>query len=93
MTNILPAGKIAYQENYNGLSINGFIYTNDNISQSAPIIADICFDRLGQKNFEEYTQSLSDTGFSPITTILPTVRDWQVGEGFAEAYLSTHALL
>lgn len=54
------------------------------------IIADVCFDARGQEAFENYMHSLTDTGFSQISVLLPTVRDWQVGEGFAEAYLTAH---
>ncbi len=62
---MLPAGKIVYQENYNGLCINGFTYTDEDLLQSAKIVADICFDRAGQESFENDMRSLNDTGFSP----------------------------
>ena len=90
MSEILPAGEPIYQEIHNGMCIHGIAYSEDDLNQSAQIVADTCFDTLGKKDFENYTQSLSDTGFSPIKTILPKIRDWQVGESFAEAYLTAH---
>jgi len=92
MSNVLATGNTIYQETHNGMSIQGISYTEDDLNQSAQIVADICFDTLGQKDFENYMLSLSDTGFRPIKAVLSTVRDWQVGEGFAEAYLTTHFL-
>ena len=90
MSDILPAGKAIYQETHNGMCIQGISYSEDDLNQSAQIVANICFDTLGQKDFENYLLSLSDTGFRPINAVLPKVRDWQVGEGFAEAYLTAH---
>jgi len=90
MSNTLPVGTVAYQEKCDDYSIKGFTYTESDIEQSAQIIADICFDSSGQESFESYIHSLSDTGFAPISSVLPTVKDWQVGEGFAEAYITTH---
>lgn len=90
MSDILPAGKEIYQETHNGMYIQGISYSEDDLNKSAQIVADICFDTIGQKDFENYIFSLSDTGFRPINAVLPKVRDWQVGEGFAEAYLTAH---
>jgi hypothetical protein len=90
MSDILPAGKAIYQETHNGMCIQGISYSEDDLNKSAQIVADICFDTLGQKDFENYILSLSDTGFHPINAVLQKVRDWQVGEGFAEAYLTAH---
>jgi len=90
MSDILPAGNVVYQEIHNGIFIQGISYTEDDLNQSAQIVADICFDTPGQKDFENYLLSLSDTGFSLINSVLPKVRGWQVGEGFSEAYLSAH---
>lgn len=90
MSDMLPIGKTNYQKTHNGMCIQGISYNEEDLNQSAQVIADICFDTRGQEDFENYILSLSDTGFSPIKTILPKVRDWQVGEGFAEAYLTTH---
>ena len=90
MSSALPAGKAIYQETHNGMCIQGISYSEDDLNQSAQIVADICFDTHGQKDFENYILSLSDTGFRPINAVLPKVRDWQVGEGFAEAYLTAH---
>ncbi len=90
MSDILPAGEAIYQETHNGMCIQGISYTEDDLNQSAQVIADICFDTLGLKDFKNYMLSLADTGFRPINAILPKVRDWQVGEGFAEAYLTAH---
>ncbi len=90
MSDFLPAGKAIYQEIHNGMCIQGIAYSEDDLSQSAQIVADICFDTRGQEVFENYILSLSDTGFSPINTIPPNIEDWKVGEGFAEAYLTTH---
>jgi len=90
MSDILPAGNAIYQETHNGMCIQGISYSEEDLNQSAQIVADICFDTIGQKNFENYILSLSDTGFRQINAVLPKVRDWQVGEGFAEAYLTAH---
>lgn len=90
MTNSLPVGTVAYQESCDNYSIKGFTYTEGEIEQSSEIIADICFDSSGREGFESYIHSLSETGFTPITSVLPTVKDWQVGEGFAEAYITAH---
>jgi len=90
MSDVLPAGKAIYQETHNGMCIQGITYSEDDLNQSAQNVADICFDTRGQEDFKNYMLSLSDTGFSPIKTILPKIRDWQVGEGFAEAYLTAH---
>jgi len=90
MSDILPAGKAIYQETHNGMYIQGRSYSENYLNQSAQIVADICFDTIGQKNFENYILSLSDTGFRPINAIPPKIRDWNVGEGFAEAYLTAH---
>lgn len=95
MSNILPVGNEIYQETHNGMYIQGISYTEDELNQSAQIVADICFDTLGLNDFENYMSSLSstkfsDTGVRSVNAVLPTVRDWQVGEGFAEAYLTAH---
>lgn len=90
MSDVLPAGKAIYQEIHNGMCIQGIAYSEYDLNQSAQNIANICFDTRGQEDFRNYILSLSDTGFSPIKTILPKIRDWQVGEGFAEAYLAAH---
>ncbi|MDD5015496.1 MAG: hypothetical protein PHW73_10465 [Atribacterota bacterium] len=90
MSDVLPAGKTIYQEIHNGMCIQGIAYSEYDLNQSAQIIAAICFDAHGLEDFNNYILSLNDTGFSPIRTILPKVRDWQVGEGFAVAYLETH---
>jgi hypothetical protein len=85
----IPVGTTVYQENHSGISIAGFSYTENNIEQSAQTIADICFDSAGNERFKNYMLSLNDTGFTP-TNILPNIKDWQVGEGFAEAYITAH---
>jgi hypothetical protein len=90
MSYVLPEGKAIYQETHNGMCIKGISYTEDDLNQSTQIVADICFDTHGQKDFENYMLSLSDTGFHPINAVFPKIRDWQVGEGFAEAYLTAH---
>ncbi len=90
MSDVLPTGKTTYQETYNGMSIQGISYSEDELNQSAQIIADVCFDTRGQDDFKDYMLSLSGTGFSPINSAFPIIRDWQVGEGFAEAYLTAH---
>lgn len=90
MSDVLPVGKAIYQETHNGICIEGIAYSEDDLNQSSQIVADICFDTPGQEDFKNYILSLTDTGFSPINTVLPKVRDWQVGEGFAEAYLTAH---
>lgn len=93
MTNSLPKGSIVYQNNNNEFSINGYSFTDNDIEKSSQIIANICFDSSGKDKFESYMNTLSDTGFSPLkTTNLVTPKDWQVGEGFAEAYITAHAL-
>lgn len=90
MNALLPIGTTEYEENHNGISIAGFSYTENELEQSAQVVADICFDRSGNESFESYMLSLSDTDFTPIVVVLPTVKDWQVGEGFAEAYITAH---
>lgn len=90
MSDVLPSGKAIYQETHNGMCIQGMSYNEEDVNQSAQSVADICFDALGQEDFKIYILSLSDTGFRPINTILLKMRDWQVGEGFAEAYLTSH---
>ncbi len=90
MSGTLPAGKVIYLEVHNGMRIQGVSYSEDNLTQSAQIVADICFDTSGQKAFEDYMLSLNDTGFNPMSNVLPKLKEWQVGEGFAEAYLTAH---
>jgi len=90
MSNSLPVGTVAYQEKCDDYSIKGFTYAESEIEQSGQIIADICFDSSGKESFENYIHSLSDTGFTPIASVVPTIKDWQVGEGFAEAYIADH---
>lgn len=90
MNNSLPAGTKVYQENHNSIYIEGVYYAENEIEDSAEIIADICFDISGNDSFESYIHSLSETGFTPMSAVLPTVKDWQVGEAFAEAYITTH---
>ena len=90
MSDILPAGKAIYQDTHSGMCIQGISYSEDNLNQSAQIVADICFDTRGQEDFENYILSLRDTGFRPINAVFSKIRDWQVGEGFAEAYLTAH---
>jgi len=90
MSNSLPVGTESYQEECGDYFIKGIIYTESDIEQSAQIIADICFDSIGNERFENYIHSLNDTGFTPMAVVLPPVKDWQVGEGFAEAYITAH---
>jgi len=90
MSDVLPAGKAIYQETHNGMCIQGITYSEDDLNQSAQNVANVCFDTRGQEDFENYMLSLSDTGFRPINVITPNIRDWNVGEGFAEAYLTAH---
>lgn len=89
MSGGLPMGKPIYRETHNGMCIHGISYSEDDLNQSAQTIADICFDARGQANFESYMVSISDTGFRQINSNSPKIKDWQVGEGFAEAYLTT----
>jgi len=86
----LPVGKNEYQEIHNGIAIQGFSYTETEIKQSVETVADICFDASGQKDFNDYIASLSETGFNNNNLVLSDIKDWQVGEGFAEAYLGRH---
>jgi len=86
----LPAGKTEYQEIHNKISIEGFSYAESDIKQSAEMIADVCFDASGQNDFNAFTASLSETGFNDSGLALVNIQDWQVGEGFAEAYLGSH---
>ena len=86
----LPVGKTTYGTIHNDIHIKGMSYTEKDMCQSAQIIADVCFDASGKKEFDEFLLSLSDTGFKPMTDIAPAVKSWQVGEGFAEAYLIAH---
>ena len=90
MSKVLPKGNISYEEIHNGMNIRGISYTEDEIDKSARIVADICFDTRGRKDFKNYVSSLDDTGFSSFNFVLPKVKDWKVGEGFAEAYLTAH---
>jgi len=69
MSDVLPAGKAIYQDTHNGMCIQGISYSEDNLNQSAQIVADICFDTRGQEDFENYLLSLSDTGFRPINAV------------------------
>ncbi len=91
MTNSLPKGTAVYQKDNNRFSINGYSFTDNDIENSAQIVADICFDNSGKNKFESFMNTLSDTGFSPPKTQSLTPKDWQVGEGFAEAYITAHA--
>ncbi len=86
----LPSGKEEYQEVHNGVSIEGFSYTEADIKQSAKIIANSCFDTLGKNDFNAYIASLSETGFNDSGFALENIKDWQVGEGFAEVYLGAN---
>jgi len=86
----LPAGTKEYQETHNGITIQGFSYSETEIKQSVETVADICFDASGQKDFNDYIASLSETGFNNSNLALSNIKDWQVGEGFAEAYLGCH---
>jgi len=86
----LPTGRTEYQEKHNGIVIQGFSYTETEIQQSAKMVASICFDASGEKAFNDYMASLSETGFNNSKLALSSIKDWQVGEGFAEAYLSCH---
>jgi len=90
MNDVLPTGKTTYQETHNGMCIQGISYSEEDLNQSAQIVANICFDTLGQKDFDNYILSLSETGFRPTKAVLTKIKDWQVGEGFAEAYLTAH---
>lgn len=83
-------GKKEYEERHNGISIVGRSYTDKEIDASAQSIADICFDSSESKRFADYMGSLSETGFSAIKNTPPNIKDWQVGEGFAEAYITAH---
>ena len=42
MSDILPAGKAIYQETHNGMYIQGRSYSENDLNQSAQIVADIC---------------------------------------------------
>jgi len=86
----LPTGTTEYKETHNGIDIQGVSYTESNIEQSAQKIADICFDTSRQCDFNAYIASLSETGFNDSGLTLSKIKDWQVGEGFAEAYLCSH---
>lgn len=86
----LPTGTIKYKETHNGIDIKGVSYTGSDITQSAKKIADICFDISGQNDFNAYISSLSETGFNNSGLSLSDIKDWQMGEGFAEAYLCSH---
>ena len=90
MNTVLPVGKTIYKQTHNDMCIQGISYNAIDLKQSIKIVANTCFDTLEQNKFEDYMLSLSDTGFDPITTVIPNIRDWQVGEGFAEAYLTAH---
>ncbi len=90
MTTSLPTGTAEYEEIHNGVAITGVSYNENEIEQSSQIVADICFDHSGKKNFVSYIASLTDTGFSPAKLVVPNIKDWQIGEGFAEAYITAH---
>lgn len=90
MSNIVPVGETIYQETHNGMCIKGASYSDVDLDDSVQIVADTCFDTSGQTDFINYIQSLDDTGFHPPNVVLPSIKDWQVGEGFAEAYLTSH---
>jgi len=86
----LPIGKEEYSKTHNGISIRGVSYTYKNIEQSTQSIADKCFDASGQHDFNTFISSIPETGFNNTELNKTNIKDWQVGEGFAEAYLCTH---
>jgi len=90
MNNQLPVGTKEYKEIHNGFSIAGFSYTKNEIKQSAKTIADVCFDTSGTKDLNDYIASLNETGFNEGGLSSSIIKDWQVGEGFAEAYITEH---
>ena len=87
---ILPTGKTEYNEKHKDIAISGISCAQSDIEQSAKKIADVCFDISGQNDFDAYISVLNETGFKSSQLALSVIKDWQVGEGFAEAYLCSH---
>lgn len=85
----IPKGEIYYQAIHNGININGILYSEQDLNDAVQSVANVCFDLEGEKEFEDYVSSIDQTGFRKLT-IRPNVKDWQVGEGLATAYLSAH---
>ncbi len=61
----LPAGTKEYQENHNGIAIQGFSYTESDIQQSSQRIASICFDTSAQQIFNDYMSGFT-TLYHPV---------------------------
>jgi hypothetical protein len=86
----MPKGDKVYEIIHNGISIDGICYTASHVEASVIHVANKCYDSEGIALFDKFAKSVSSTGFSPVSFMQMRILDWQVGEGFAEAYLSSH---
>lgn len=82
----MPCGREVYRDNKN-LSLLGILYRDDELPQLTPAIVEKCFDTQGQIEFQDYVNSIDETGFNQITSVTIDIKAWQMGEGFAESYL------
>lgn len=85
----IPSGNKAYQDEKN-LSLLGVIFDDNELHQCVSEVKRSCFDIQGQEKFNNFVNSVSDTGFNVITMNKLHITSWQVGEGLAESYLINH---
>ncbi len=92
-------GSVAYElETTVRIRAKAYSYTDEERDAAlTSSVASICFDESGDDELKELLGGVDETGFSSdeLTHFFEdghdeTLRDWQVGEAFAEAYLGTH---
>lgn len=87
--NNMPSGEETYKDNEQ-LSLLGIRYSENELQQSIIEVKKFCFDTTERDRFNNFVNSISDTGFSVLTMNNLQITSWQVGEGLAEAYLTNH---
>ena len=85
----MPSGQVVYKDNEK-LSLLGVSYDDNELQASVAEVKKNCFDSVGQDNFNNFANSISDTGFKDDAIHKLPITSWQVGEGLAESYLTNH---
>lgn len=85
----MSSGKVIYKDNKT-LSLLGISFDSDQLQRSISEVKKNCFDTRGQDDFNDFVNSISDTGFNALTMNNLQITSWQVGEGLAETYLTNH---
>lgn len=92
----MPIGKKVYAADFNTVQVQGLAFSRSELTIALKDrVSSILWDESGRTQLKESLANLATTSFATnrlekAINRIPSIKDWQVGEALAEAYLVDH---